>query len=154
MIIAPVGSRITLSSALKPGGYLELSCTHPVPKADNDTLNLLPNYIEITKQYFDIGTAIGADGHSPENYDQWMKDAGFVDVVKVVHKIPSGPWPRDPRLKKVGAFEYHNMLEGAEAFILRGMVEVLGRPRAEVEVMLAGMRNELRRPGYHSYIDL
>lgn len=83
-----------------------------------------------------------------------MREAGFVDVTTVTKKIPSSPWPKDPILKKVGAFEYHNMLEGAEAFILRGMVEVMGRRREEVEVVLMGMREELKKTGRHGFIEL
>jgi hypothetical protein len=141
-------------SALKPGAYLELSCTHPVPQSSDGTHLLLPNYNLITSYYFAIGTAIGADGHSPLNYATWMREAGFVDVTTVTKKIPSSPWPKDPILKKVGAFEYHNMLEGAEAFILRGMVEVMGRRREEVEIVLMGMREELKKTGRHGFIEL
>jgi hypothetical protein len=50
-----------------------------------------------------------------------MQDAGYINVEEHVLKLPVGPWPRDPRLKKCGLFEMANMIDGAS-----GMVCVFG----------------------------
>src|SRR5450755_3340591 len=52
---------------LKPGGY---RCSYPVPKSDDNTLHLLTSYALIANYYFQIGDAIGADGHSPLHYER------------------------------------------------------------------------------------
>ncbi|KAB2571909.1 Secondary metabolism regulator LAE1 [Lasiodiplodia theobromae] len=137
---------------LKPGGWLELSCVWPVPKSDDGTLDQDSGYVELCQTFMDIVEAIGADADVPRRYKRYMLEQGFEDVEEVVFKVPTSEWPKDKRLKKVGALERLNLLEGGEAFLLRGMTKEFGRSRAEMEVMLMRMRKELMANKFHSYV--
>ncbi|KIY02889.1 uncharacterized protein Z520_01354 [Fonsecaea multimorphosa CBS 102226] len=132
-------------SHLKPGGYLELACVWPVPKSDDDTLPKEGSaYVEVCDTFQEIAARIGAAPDAPWSYRSWMAEAGFQNIHEHIFKIPTSPWPRDPRLKKVGALELVNVMEGAQAFLLRGYTANLGKTREELEVLLAQMRKELR----------
>ncbi|KAL0263375.1 hypothetical protein SLS55_002355, partial [Diplodia seriata] len=138
---------------LKPGtGWLELSCVWPVPQSDDGTLDHASGYVELCQTFRDIGEAIGADADAPRRYARYMRESGFVDVDEVVFKVPTSEWPKDARLKRVGALERLNLLEGGEAFLLRGMTKEFGRSREEMEVMLMRMRKELMANKFHSYV--
>jgi ubiquinone/menaquinone biosynthesis C-methylase UbiE len=139
---------------LKPGGYLELSATWPRIKSDDNTLPENSAYVEIEKIFAAVGDAIGASVDAPLSWKQRMEKAGFADVQENVFKVPTSPWPKDPRLKKIGAFELANVWEGAEALIMRGYTTVLGGLREEALVLAAKAREEIKNPNMHSYIFL
>jgi SAM-dependent methyltransferase len=119
---------------LKPGGYLELSCSVPDPGSDDGTIPESSAWKEFTNVFFQIGEKIGASGHAPKQWKAKLQSAGFEDVCEHVFKIPSSPWPRDKRLKHIGALEVANLDKGAEALLIRGMTGVLGRSKEEATV--------------------
>jgi hypothetical protein len=77
-----------------------------------------------------------------------------MDVKETILKVPTSPWPKDQRLKKVGALELMNVMEGAQGFLLRGFTKEFGRTREELEILLMQMRKELTNQRYHSYVSL
>ena len=83
-----------------------------------------------------------------------MEDAGFVNVEEHILKLPVGPWPKDPRLKKCGMFEMVNMTEGISGLTTMLFTRALGWSREEVEVFLADVRKEAKEKGIHSYYHL
>jgi SAM-dependent methyltransferase len=119
---------------LKPGGYLELSCSVPDPGSDDGTVPQNSAWKEFTNVFFQIGEKIGASGHAPKEWKSKLLSKGFEDVHEHVFKIPSSPWPRDRRLKHIGALEVANLDKGAEALLIRGMTGVLGRSKEEATV--------------------
>ncbi|KZF23408.1 S-adenosyl-L-methionine-dependent methyltransferase [Xylona heveae TC161] len=137
---------------LKPGGYLELSCVYPVPKCDDGTLPPDSAYVEVSRTYNEMAKLAGCPADSPLHYKEWMEKEGFEDVKEVIYRMPTSPWPKDKRLKKIGGFEKLNLLEGAQGFLVRGFTGVLGRTREELELLLARLREELRTPKFHSYV--
>lgn len=139
---------------LKPGGYLELACVWPVPMSDDNTLPPDSAYVDMCMTFQRIAEKIGAAPDAPIQYKQRMIDAGFAGVTESKMKIPSTPWPKDRRLKKVGALEMANVIDGAQAFLLRGFTQEFGRSKEELEIMLMQMRKELMSQKIHSYVTL
>jgi SAM-dependent methyltransferase len=139
---------------VKPGGYLELSGTYPRPKSDDNTLPDNSAYKETAEIFFKISESIGSSAEAPRFYKERMERAGFVDVVESIFKVPTNPWPKDKRLKMIGAFELTNASEGLEAFMVRGYTTVLGGDRKDMEVILARSRQEMKNRHMHSYIFL
>jgi len=82
---------------------------------------------------------------------QRMEEAGFVNVEEHILKLPVGPWPRDPRLKKVGLFEMINMTEGMQGLTVMLWTRCLGWTAAEVELFLMDVRNEVKNRKIHCY---
>ena len=107
-----------------------------------------------------IGLSIKAanDNHreiSPgPQLEGWVRDAGFVDICHHRLPLPIGRWPRDKKLKTVGAWNLLQILEGLEGFSLALFTRTLGWTEPEVQVLLAQVRADLMDPAIHSQLDL
>jgi SAM-dependent methyltransferase len=137
---------------LKPGGWLELAQVIPDATSDDNTLPANSVYRQTCEIFYEIGEKIGASVHTAKQFKAKMEAAHFMDVQEVRFKIPCGPWPRDERLKKIGALERSHLYEGAEALLIRGMTTVLGRSNEEAQVLFAHLRNELFDQRIHGYV--
>ncbi|KAL8650546.1 MAG: hypothetical protein Q9226_005101 [Calogaya cf. arnoldii] len=84
----------------------------------------------------------------------WMKDAGFKDVKAEKFVWPVGTWPKDKHLKEVGAWNYLQIMEGLEAFTYALFTRNLGMSKAEVEVICANIRKEIKNPAMHAMFHL
>ncbi|KAH8692975.1 S-adenosyl-L-methionine-dependent methyltransferase [Talaromyces proteolyticus] len=71
-----------------------------------------------------------------------LEDAGFEDVRTEVVKTPIGTWPKDPKLRELGAFLQVQMNEALEAVTLGYFTRVLGWSDLETQVMLAHVKKE------------
>jgi hypothetical protein len=63
-------------------------------------------------------------------------------------------WPKDKRLKDLGAYMNMIMMEAMQAYSLALFTRVLGWQSAEVEVLLAGARKDLNNHKHHLYTRL
>ena len=78
---------------------------------------------------------------------------GLLTEHKVI-KLPVGPWPMDPRLKEIGLFNLAQLLAGLEGISLRLVTGVLGWSNESLQVLLAGVRKELKDSRIHMMYDL
>lgn len=137
---------------LKPGAYFEIGGTYPSPRSDDCTLKDDSFLKEVERLFFQMSNVMGTPMTAPATWREKMESAGFVDVDEAVYKVPQGIWPRDEKLKKIGAYENYTLTSGLEAYLLRGYTALLrGRPE-ELQIVIAGARRELRSPRMHSYI--
>ena len=90
---------------LKPGGYLELSCSVPDPCCDDNTVPEDSAWVQFTQVFFEIGEALGASGQAPKTWKAKMEAQGFEEVHEYIFKIPCNAWPRDKRFKSIGTLE-------------------------------------------------
>jgi len=98
-----------------------------------------------------LGVVFGTDARSPRHLKQWMEDVGFVDVQEHILKLPVGPWPKDPRLKRVGTFESINMTTGIQGLTMMLFTRTLGWTREQVELFLMDVRKDVKNRNIHSY---
>ncbi len=97
----------------------------------------------------EIIAGIKSFGLEPEpgpKLESWIKDAGFTNVVHKLLPIPVGTWPKNRKLKEIGAFDVVQFLDGLEAISLRILTTVGGWSPEEVQVLLVDVRKELREP--------
>jgi SAM-dependent methyltransferase len=139
-------------SHLNPGGYLEVSGTWLHPSSDDNTIPEDSAYAEFFRVMRRIGDEIDAPVDAPLTWKSRMQNAGFEDVQECIFKVPTSPWPKDPRLKKVGAFDLVNFEEGARGFMMRGFTQILGGSKDEAEVLIARARSEARNRHMHSFV--
>ena len=92
---------------LNPGGWLELYDAMPRLVSVDGTLEGTA-IDEWNRRVIDGGQKLGRDLTKPTKYAQWCRDAGFVDVTEEPVALPSHAWPRDPKLKKLGALNVRN----------------------------------------------
>jgi len=71
-----------------------------------------------------------------------MTAAGFEDVVEKRIKMPSSAWPKEKRLKLIGAFEMHNIVRGVSAMSLRMFNKAYGWSREQIELFLVQVRRD------------
>lgn len=140
--------------ALKPGGYLELSGSVPLFATDDNTLPPNSAYVELGQIYFDMGDSIGASGKEPLRWKDYLIAAGFTDVVETVLKIPTNPWPKDSKMKEIGAIELVHFRDGIRNIFARGYTQILGGDPAYFEVLIAKARQEVLNRKMHSYLPL
>ena len=140
---------------LKPGtGYLHLSASVPDFQSDDGTLPPDSAYIEMGRIYFEMSERVGVSGKEPLRWKQYLEDAGYVDVVERIFKIPTNPWPKDERLKRIGAFELAHFREGIANVFARGYTDILGGDPVYFEVLLARARREVADREMHSWVPL
>jgi hypothetical protein len=93
----------------------------------------------------------GASLTDPMKWKGWLEARGYQNVTERVFKLPFNPWPKDPRMKLLGAWEMENLLHGLEAMVTRMFQKGLGWTDAEVTVFLAFLRKEIKNPQMHGY---
>jgi acetyl-CoA acetyltransferase len=97
-----------------------------------------------------MGTPLEACIH----YADYMRAAGFENVTEVRVKMPSAPWPKDKRMKLIGAFEMHNLVRGLSAMSLRMFSKAYGWTQEQTEQFLVRVRKDTSNLRYHTYWDL
>ena len=137
---------------LRPGGWVE-SQEFSYKRTTDD--NTLPADSIVTK-WEELWTEgiqrIGQKGHcDPDLVMQQMSDAGFINITRLNFKMPIGPWPKDPILRQAGEFGRANLLYGFYGLSVKIFTQLLGWSVEELEVLLAGCRNELNKKGIHGY---
>ena len=85
-----------------------------------------------------------------DQVSQWMKEAGFEDIVVNNYLVPTNAWPKDRKMKRIGTYMMMNMLEGIEAFTLRLWTQQLGWSAERIRVFLAEVRKDIRNRSIHS----
>jgi len=139
--------------ALKPGGWVEFQdWNHEIYSEDGsltDEVTLRKWSIELLKAF----NGMGREASPGPKLKAWVEDAGFENITHVVCKAPVGPWPKEKRYKDIGMANLCNLLEGLEAVTLAPFTRSLGWSVEEVQVLLAGVRRDLRNPRIHPLID-
>ncbi|KAI9817912.1 MAG: hypothetical protein M1832_004532 [Thelocarpon impressellum] len=137
---------------LKPGGWLEMQEIVVDIRTDDDSF--LPNSA-IQQWCALLEDAVQKVGFSlrldPAELRRWMEEAGFVDVTVLDLKLPMGLWPADEKLREAGKAQLLATLEGAYGLTVAVWTRMLNKPVEELEVFLAGMRNELKTRSVHCY---
>ncbi|KAI5811884.1 S-adenosyl-L-methionine-dependent methyltransferase [Pyronema omphalodes] len=134
-----------------PGGYVELgeyaltvNCDDGTMKADNEA--------KVHLQYLrESMLKMGRPAPTLESMKMLLENAGFEDILALEAKEPIGPWPKDPRQKRIGAMSLLNLEGGFESYGMAAFTGVLGmevdKARAICNVALAAVRNK----NYHMY---
>ncbi|KAH6987181.1 S-adenosyl-L-methionine-dependent methyltransferase [Ilyonectria destructans] len=137
---------------LKPGAYLQLGGSIPDFRSDDGTLPHDSAYMEMGRIYLEMSERVSLSGWEPTKWKRYLKEAGFEDVEERILKIPTNPWPRDPYLKKIGAFELHHFRESIANVFARGYKQILGGDPTYFQVLLAKARREVSNPNMHSWV--
>ncbi|KAL4746817.1 S-adenosyl-L-methionine-dependent methyltransferase [Aspergillus terricola var. indicus] len=140
-------------SQLRPGGWIEFQEFHLVNYSEDGSLkegNNVNRFYELLREALDKinrPVTIGKD------LERIVKEAGFVNVHHEVFQLPLGTWPRERRMKEIGALNMLQMLDGLEAFSAATFTNILGWTIEEVQVFLALVRKDARDRGVHMMHD-
>lgn len=86
--------------------------------------------------------------------EDWVREAGFEDIHHEKTPLPLGIWPKDKKLKDVGAFNLVQLTDGLEGFSLRMFTHVLGWAPEELQVFLGKVKKDLADRTVHALNDL
>ncbi|KAM5432803.1 hypothetical protein MferCBS31731_007329 [Microsporum ferrugineum] len=149
----------TALTYIKPGGYMEchewdisLYCdddTLPPQQDDFRSAHAFQNWL----QYCRLSTGnLDRPVFVAHQIANWMKEAGFEDVQERISKVPLNPWPKDPHLKRLGAWSERNWLDGIAAFSYAPFgARGLGWTQEEIEVFLVDVRKSIQDRKVHAY---
>jgi SAM-dependent methyltransferase len=136
---------------LRPGGWIEFHCITGVLGCDDGTI---PNDSYLQKFSDNMATSAakwGTPVDDPLRWRQQFQDRGFQSVTERIFKCPCSPWPKDKRLKLIGAWEQHNLLNNLEGICMRVFTKTLGMSEEEIRVFLAFLRKDVRNLNMHGY---
>ncbi|GIJ90910.1 hypothetical protein Asppvi_009875 [Aspergillus pseudoviridinutans] len=154
---------------LRPGGWLEMASMDVNSYSDDGTHLKAVNMIEGIKNMHLASKKHGKDMTTAVTWKEKMEKAGFINVREDIYKVlltseslakailtvlqlPQSPWPKDPKLKELGRYHQVNMFEAVGPYSFALFTRYLGWSRPEIEVLVAGMRKELRDfQTYHLY---
>lgn len=136
---------------VKPGGYLEMQDLALPFTSDDGTASPSTTLVKYCNLAIEAFAKMGRPADIARSYKRMMEEAGFVDVVEVVHKWPTNTWPKDPEHKEIGAWQLTNNLEGVQGWVMAPFTRVLGWTPAEVEIFLVDVRKDLKNRKIHAY---
>ncbi|KAI8213536.1 putative methyltransferase tdiE [Colletotrichum sp. SAR 10_76] len=139
---------------LSPGGYVELQEAEMDPQADDGSFPpdcALARFAILLKE---AAAKFGRVFIEPPKLKPLMAEVGFEDVTLVRYKWPINDWPKDPRWKELGAWNLENNLGAAESLAMAPLTRAHEWSRAEVEVFLTEVRQDLRNRAIHGYFPL
>jgi hypothetical protein len=84
-------------------------------------------------------------------YAQYMREAGFVDVVEVPFVWPQNTWPKDLRLKELGRWNLTNSLDGLEGYSMAVMTRAHKMSPEAVQLMMVDVRKDMKNRRIHAY---
>lgn len=137
---------------LKPGGHIQLSASYPVFASDDGSLPPGSAHAEVGEIFFEMGEKLGVSGRHPLKWKSQLIEAGYTDVVERPLKVPTSPWPKDPRMKHIGALELVHFRDGVSNIFARGYTQILGGDPNYFQVLMANARREALDRYMHSYL--
>jgi len=137
---------------LRPGGRIELSEGRTHMCCDDGTYPEDSQTYHWVAEFHRISRGAGLDFDVFPQYAGLLQGAGFVNVRTQEEPTPIGPWPKDKRLKQIGVFFEHQFLEAAvDGYSLALFTRLGGWSKAETQVLLAQVRQEVKSHKMHLY---
>ncbi|KAI5809436.1 S-adenosyl-L-methionine-dependent methyltransferase [Pyronema omphalodes] len=135
----------------KPGGWVELAELGAIAHCDDGTMTE-DNPINIYFQHLDKALKImGRPAGNPETMASHLQKAGFINLGGDEKKQPLGPWPKDPRLKNIGAMVLLNTESGFHSYGMAVFTRVLGLHTDHADRLCADAFNAAKNKNNHIY---
>ncbi|KAL1983236.1 hypothetical protein VTN96DRAFT_334 [Rasamsonia emersonii] len=134
---------------LRPGGWVEFQDTTNRLYSEDGTLKADNNLLKLMTGLIDACAKIGISGDFTPQIKGEVEKAGFVNVEEKIFKVPVGTWPKDKRLKEIGAFTALQFIEGVEGLTAALFSEILGWSKGEIVVFNAKVKEDCKRRDVH-----
>ncbi|TDZ16151.1 Secondary metabolism regulator LAE1 [Colletotrichum orbiculare MAFF 240422] len=137
---------------LKPGGWIELQEMRWAYGCDDGTMR--PDYapVQMVSNIKEALARLDVDMYAAERYPEHAAAAGFVNGRHVVKKVPVGPWPKDPKMKKIGEYCRAVIHDGLHAITIGPFTRGLGWSPTKVDDFLVEVQRDLLDSSVHSYV--
>ncbi|VTO82049.1 unnamed protein product [Fusarium graminearum] len=135
---------------VRPGGWVEsleidIETRSENPEVQSDKNHVFRKWYQL---FFECGRKTGRtfeiarDGRQ----EQYMRKAGFTDLVSKSWKVPIGGWPQDNKLKQVGFYNGAFIDQSIDGFAIFPIGEILGWSFDEATVLVSEMKKAFREP--------
>ena len=132
---------------LKPGGYIE----HMELAPGGDEPGCSPwDEDNWAKEGLEVAKITGRTFEVMYHMYDWIRDAGFQDVVEKRYRWPLGPWAKDKKLKELGIWARAHADAGLENWSLSLLTRILGWTYDQVQIHIAKERKKLWDPKRHA----
>lgn len=163
-----VQSLTFVSRNLSPGGYIELmDPIYPVT-CDDGTVPKDSAVSKWSTLMNEAATKLGSGLDSGLRYKDQLINAGFTNVTEAPYKWPMNTWPKDLKLKELGAKASHiirqqftngvlgawgnvNLVGGVQGLSMFLFTKMLGWNTDELEVFCVDVRKDLCNKEFHGY---
>jgi SAM-dependent methyltransferase len=137
-----------------PGGYCEFTDWDPSLKSPDDSIAKNSSFSEFSRILLDHLENSGTTARPGPSLEGWIKNAGYQIIERRVIPLPIGMWPKDEKMKEIGAWNYIQTEEGLEGFATYILHVQKGWTKDEVDVFCAKVRAELKDRTMHSMATL
>ncbi|ODH53547.1 hypothetical protein GX48_00380 [Paracoccidioides brasiliensis] len=136
---------------LTPGGFFEIQSIEPAFYSDDGTLSKAKNAVRWGDLVLESSAKFGKPLNVVPSLPDKLKRVGFQDVSTIVLKLPIGSWAKDKKFKELGRFQQLQVLEALEPYSLFLFTKILGWTIAETQVLIAGVRADIKNREIHMY---
>lgn len=134
--------------ALKPGGWFEHTEPDIEMRSDNPEVEVGEEHVfkQWAQLFYSVGEITGRTFRVTDAMPAWGPGAGFTNVTHRLDRVPLCPWPRDKRLKELGAYCAASLDLSLDGLALFPIGQILGWSLEEIQVLVARMRSAVRSP--------
>jgi len=133
----------------KPGGWAEhAELTSEIFSDDNSEG---PNLKRLVKLMNEGLVSMGRPCPTRESMIEHLKRAGFINVQLYAGKQPFGIWPKDRRLKRIGAMAMLMAETGTEAYAMAILTRFHRMSVDEAKKLCEATWSDIRNRKYHAY---
>ncbi|KAL2159869.1 hypothetical protein VTH06DRAFT_2002 [Thermothelomyces fergusii] len=135
---------------LRPGGWCQMVEIYFNAQSDNGTLTS-NHALQIWSQSYMHSIHPLKDPRAPLRLQNWMTQAGFVEVESRVLTLPLSAWPTDPRENAIGAESQANIHRLMSSLSVYPLAHALNMTDADVQLLIAQARSEANDPAFKAY---
>ncbi|KAL3423929.1 methyltransferase domain-containing protein [Phlyctema vagabunda] len=140
-------------SAIRPGGYLELQDAAFPWRCIDDSWQgtALQRWMGLL---LDGAEALGKDWKRVPKYKEYMRNAGFLDIVEKKFAWPLGTWAKGKKFKTLGAWCKEDVMKGLQAISMAVMTKGLRMAPEEIDSLIADVKKDVESGKVHVYIPI
>ncbi|KAK0643520.1 S-adenosyl-L-methionine-dependent methyltransferase [Cercophora newfieldiana] len=135
---------------LRPGGWCQMVEIYFNAQSDNGTLTA-NHALQVWSQNYMQSVSAYKDPRAPMRLENWMRQAGFVEVEARLLTLPLTGWSNDPRDNAIGTANRANVHRLLSSLALYPFTQALGMTNNEVQLLVAQARAEADNPAYRAY---
>ncbi|KAI0395604.1 S-adenosyl-L-methionine-dependent methyltransferase [Xylariaceae sp. FL0594] len=139
--------------ACRPGGWVEACECSVNLRSDDGSVREGTAFYDWGRLFNEASSRAGRtmsmvdDGKIVPSFEK----AGFEEITSRLFKLPASPWPRDPRMRELGAFAKLAIAEDLDGYAMYLLTNALGWTREQVLAYLARVRTEFNDMSLHPY---
>jgi SAM-dependent methyltransferase len=129
---------------LKPGGWVEIACTHmrPVCKDGKDAVD--SEFTRMCDLLMQASEIFGTSLTFPPQLANSLRNKGFINIAENVYDVPTTPYATTEVEQKIGLLEMLNLEFGAPSIGLRIMERTFGWSKEQTEVSMRSFKKDAR----------